>query len=81
LAGLLLLTICLFVFHPQHIGDSVTMFNRYRRTGLITIALATCVVLFLGIYHLTHEGLRSGIIELSMASLLVISGYLISRRQ
>lgn len=82
LAILLLTTVYFFfVFHPQHIGDSVTMFNRYRKAGLAIIALAASVVLVLGIYHLTHEGLRSGVIELSMTTLLAISGYLVSRRQ
>jgi hypothetical protein len=82
LASLLLTAIYFFfVFHTQHIGDSVLVSNRYRKAGLAIIALATSVVLFLGIYHLTHEGLRSGVIELSMTTLLAISGYLISWHQ
>jgi hypothetical protein len=82
LASLLLTTIYFFfVFHTQHIGDSVMMFDRYRKAGLAIIALAASVVLVLGIYHLTHEGLRSGVIELSMTTLLAVSGYLMSRHQ
>jgi hypothetical protein len=82
LASLLLTTIYFFfVFHTQHIGDSVMMFDHYRKAGLAIIALAASVVLVLGIYHLTHEGLRSGVIELSMTTLLAVSGYLMSRHQ
>jgi hypothetical protein len=80
LAGLLLTTVYFFfVFHTQHTGDSVIMFDRYIKAGLAIIALAASIVFVLGIYHLTHEGLRSGVIELSMTTLLAISGYLMSR--
>jgi hypothetical protein len=82
LASLLLTTIYFFfVFHTQHIGDSVMMFDRYRKAGLAIIALAASVVLVLGIYHMTHEGLRSGVIELSMTTMLAVSDYLMSRHQ
>jgi hypothetical protein len=82
LASLLITTIYfLFVSHTKQIGGSAMIFNRYRKAGLAVIALAASVVFITGIYHLTHEGLRSGVIELSMTILLAISGYLMSQYQ
>jgi hypothetical protein len=80
LAGLLLTTVYfIFVLHTQHTAESMMAFRRYLRAILAIIALSASVVFYLSIYHLTHEGLRSGIIELSMTVLLAVSGYLISR--
>lgn len=82
LASLLSTTVYFFfAFHTQRTGDSVMMFDRYRKAGLVIIAFAASIVFVLGIYHLTHQGLRSGVIELSMTTLLSISGYLMSRHQ
>ena len=77
LAGMLVAAVSL-VFHSQRKKDSLGRRSRSWLAGMAIIGLVACVVLFLGVYHLTHNGLPSGIIELSMTGLLVIVGYLIA---
>jgi predicted acyltransferase len=67
------------ILRAQGGRDSAAKRNGQRQVGLIIISLAALVVFSLGIYHLTHEGLRSGVVELSMSGLLVILGYLTSQ--
>jgi hypothetical protein len=57
----------------------MTRRNRLSRAGLAMVAVVALLDLYLGIYHLTHHGLGSGITELVSVSLLVIAGYLISQ--
>lgn len=53
---------------------------RFLRMAVQAIMLmAAALALFLGIYHLTHEGLRSGVIETTMSALLLLLGYSLSR--
>jgi hypothetical protein len=50
----------------------------FGRIGIALVVLVALVDFILGIYHLTHHGLGSGITELVSASLLATAGYLIS---
>ena len=54
---------------------------KYRRFSLalviINIIIAV-ILLFLSVYHFTHEGLRSGIIESTLAVVLSIIAYLLA---
>ena len=77
--ALVLVTSVYLTFHARQRRDSVA--KSTRQASLYVIAAAASVVLCLGVYHLTHQGLRSGVIELSMTGLLVILGYLIGQPQ
>ncbi|MBI2831259.1 MAG: hypothetical protein HYX79_03275 [Chloroflexi bacterium] len=52
---------------------------RSVKVALWIIAAAAAILLFLSIYHLTHEGLPSAIIEFSMTVMLGGLGYLIKK--
>jgi small-conductance mechanosensitive channel len=52
--------------------------KRFHRAALVIILLFAAFVLFLSIYHFTHQGPRSGALELSMSILLLLLGYLLS---
>jgi hypothetical protein len=55
--------------------------SHFRRLGLALIGVVALVDFALGIYHLTHHGLGSGITELVLVSLLVTAVHLISQAQ
>ena len=58
---------------------------RKRSRRILCLAAATVSVLiaifmlFLAVYHLAHEGLRSGVVELCMAALLLILSWSLHR--
>ncbi|MDY6795521.1 MAG: hypothetical protein SWK76_09645 [Actinomycetota bacterium] len=57
-----------------------TRFRRdLRLRAVILIVLAAAFTLFLAIYHLTYEGPRSGVIELSMTALLLALAFSLYR--
>jgi len=56
----------------------MTKRSRLGQAGIAIVAVVALVDFILGIYHLTHHGLGSGITELVSASLLATAGYLIS---
>lgn len=60
-------------------GRSAGSKRRSRRAGVAMIAVMASVLFYLSFYHLTHEGLPSAIIELIMASLLVIFIYVVNQ--
>ena len=61
---------------PKRFGKSAKHKSTYVAIALdTTIAL---VLLWLGIYHVTHEGIRSGILEIMCAISLLAAAYLVS---
>jgi hypothetical protein len=50
----------------------------FHRPELVIVGIICSGFLYLGVYHLTHQGLPSGITELSMASLLAMTLYLLT---
>ncbi len=48
--------------------------QHYGMSALAVVGLAISILLYLGPYHLTTGGIRSGVIELGMAGLLMYLG-------
>jgi hypothetical protein len=46
--------------------------GRRKQAGLYMLSAITLVVLILSIYHFTHKGLPSGIIEAALTAMLII---------
>jgi hypothetical protein len=59
------------IFKNSPNPDQMNNSARNRRTGLLIIAGVAVVVFILSIYHFTHNGLPSGILEALMTLLLV----------
>jgi uncharacterized membrane protein YiaA len=67
------------ILQTRQKSEPVIKLSRFRKSGITIIALIAATFLVLGIYHLTHHGLPSGIIELCMTSLLATIVYLTSQ--
>jgi hypothetical protein len=61
--------------------DKLKQSGRRKLAGLFILSIETLVVLILSIYHFTHNGLPSGIIELVMTLLLVSVVILINHKE
>jgi Co/Zn/Cd efflux system component len=66
-----------FILNWKQKENSAENSYSYLRIAKIIISLIALVVLILSIYHFTHNGFPSGIIELVMTMLLVTILYLI----
>lgn len=75
LVVLLSVTAYLILRTPQTSGNLI-YFSLSRKIGLTVISLMAGTYLVLGIYHLTHHGLPSGVIELCLTVLMVTIAYL-----
>jgi hypothetical protein len=53
------------------------LLNRYRTAFIASTGAIALTLLVLSIYHFSHQGLPSGIIELLLAGVLAASGWLI----
>ncbi len=67
----------------EHQGDGLmaTKSGSPSRVAVLLVALVALANFVLGIYHLTHQGWRSGVTELSATTALVIAIMFISRAQ
>jgi hypothetical protein len=68
--------LCYLTFRVYRSGVSTAKSGWFHRALSVTIGIISGVFLFLSIYHFTHQGLPSGIVELGMASLLATTLYL-----
>jgi hypothetical protein len=59
------------IFYNRQKADSGRNARLSRRTGMAIILFVSAIVFILSIYHFTHQGLPSGIIELVMTVMLV----------
>ena len=56
----------------------IVKYRRYSIALRIINSIIAVILIFLSIYHFTHDGLRSGIIESTLAVVLAIIAYLIA---
>lgn len=75
----LLFAAAYLVLHTRQKSGPVIELSRSRKIGITIISLMAGTYLVLSIYHFTHHGLPSGIIELCMASLMATVAYLTSQ--
>jgi len=65
------------VYKIRHEGEARVGHGKFKTALLIIILLVVVLFLTLSAYHFTHNGLRSGIIELVSAAILTTLGVLI----
>jgi hypothetical protein len=73
-----LIAASVYMFYKTRIGrNSVAKYNRYHVASLGMISTIALTLLILSLYHFTHHGFTSGIIELILAIIWATIGFLI----
>jgi hypothetical protein len=70
----LMAALAYMVFKTRLRRESAAQYNNYRVALLGVISAVALTLLVLSVYHFTHQGLPSGIIELFLSGILVTSG-------
>jgi hypothetical protein len=72
----LITALACLVFKTRLRRESAAKHNNYRVALLCVISAIVITLLVLSLYHFTHQGLPSGIIELLLSGILVTGGCL-----